>query len=86
VLFRSEYTFASLYILASNFPDMKMLIKKYSLGSCIIPDTNSLIREIKLLENNKKKTKLPKKNLSDLRWESQSQILIRNYFNILKKN
>jgi glycosyltransferase involved in cell wall biosynthesis len=81
-----EYTFASLYILASNFPDIKMLIKKYSLGSCIIPDTNSLIREIKLLENNKKKTKLPKKNLCDLRWESQSQILIRNYFNILKKN
>jgi glycosyltransferase involved in cell wall biosynthesis len=81
-----EYAFASLYILASNFPDMKMLIKKYSLGSCIIPDTNSLIREIKLLENNKKKTKLPKKNLSDLRWESQSQILIRNYFSILKKN
>jgi glycosyltransferase involved in cell wall biosynthesis len=81
-----EFAFANLYILASNFPDMKRLIEKYSLGSCIIPDTNSLFREIKFLENNKKKTRLPKKNLRDLRWKSQSQILIRNYFNILKKN
>ena len=72
--------------LCSNFPDMKRLIKTYSLGSCIPPNTNSLTREIKLLENNKKKTKLLKKNLEDLQWQSQSQILICNYLNILKKN
>ncbi len=81
-----EYAFANLYILASNFPDMKRLINKYSLGSCILPNTNALTREIKLLENNKKKTKLLKRNLEDLQWQSQSQILIRNYLNILKKN
>jgi glycosyltransferase involved in cell wall biosynthesis len=80
-----EFAFANLYILASNFPDMKRLIKTYSLGSCISPNTNALIRKIKLLENNKKKTKVLKKNLIDLQWQSQSQILIRNYLNILKK-
>ena len=81
-----EFAFANLYILASNFPDMKRLIKKYTLGSCIIPNTNSLIREIKLLENNKKKTKVLKRNLVDLQWQSQAQILIRSYFNVLKKS
>jgi hypothetical protein len=81
-----EYAFANLYILASNFPDMKRLIKTYSLGSCIPPNTNALIRKIKFLENNKKKTKVLKRNLVDLQWQSQSQILIRSYLNILKKN
>jgi glycosyltransferase involved in cell wall biosynthesis len=81
-----EFAFANVYILASNFPDIKRLIKRYSLGSCIPPNTNALTREIKLLENNKKKTKLLKRNLEDLKWQSQSQILIRNYLNILKKN
>jgi glycosyltransferase involved in cell wall biosynthesis len=80
-----EYAFANLYILASNFPDMKKLIKTYSLGSCISPNTNSLIRKIKFLENNKKKIKVLKRNLVDLQWQSQSQILIRSYLNILKK-
>ena len=80
-----EYAFANLYILASNFPDMKRLIKTYSLGSCIPPNVNALIRKIKFLENNKKKTKVLKRNLVDLQWQSQSQILIRSYLNILKK-
>ena len=81
-----EFAFANLYILASNFPDMKRLIKKYSLGSCIIPSTNALIREIKFLENNKKKAKVLKRNLVDLQWQSQAKILIRSYSNFLKKS
>jgi hypothetical protein len=81
-----EFAFANLFILASNFPDMKRLIKKYSLGSCIIPSTNALIREIKFLENNKKKAKVLKRNLVDLQWQSQAKILIRSYSNFLKKS
>jgi hypothetical protein len=34
---------------------------------------------------NKKKIKVLKRNLVDLQWQSQSQILIRSYLNILKK-
>ena len=80
-----EFAFANLYILASNFPDMKRLIKTYSLGSCIPPNTNALTREIKLLENNKNKTKIQKKNLKDLQWQSQSQKLIYSYKLIINK-
>jgi glycosyltransferase involved in cell wall biosynthesis len=80
-----EFAFANLYILASNFPDMKRLIKKYSLGSCIIPSTNALIREIKVFQNNKKKAIVLKRNIKDLEWQSQSLLLIRSYFNLLKK-
>jgi glycosyltransferase involved in cell wall biosynthesis len=80
-----EFAFANLYILASNFPDMKRLIKKYSLGSCIIPSTNALIREIRVFQNNKKKAIVLKRNIKDLEWQSQSLLLIRSYFNLLKK-
>ena len=80
-----EFAFANLYILASNFPDMKRFIKTYSLGSCIPPNTNALTREIKLLENNKNKTKIQKKNLKDLQWQSQSQKLIYSYKLIINK-
>jgi hypothetical protein len=80
-----EFAFANLYILASNFPDMKWLIKKYSLGKCIIPNTNALIREIKFLENNKKKTKMLKINFADLQWQAQIQKLIDKYNLIINK-
>jgi glycosyltransferase involved in cell wall biosynthesis len=80
-----EYAFANLYILASNFPDIKRLIKTYSLGSCIPPNANALTREIKLMENNKKKTELSKKNLEDLQLASQSQKLIYSYKLIINK-
>lgn len=81
-----EFAFANLYILASNFPDMKRLIMRYSLGKCISLNINTLIKEIKFLENNKKKSKVLKKNLADLAWHAQSQKLVRGYENILLKS
>lgn len=81
-----EYAFANLYILASNFPDMKRLVKFYSLGKCISPNIKSLTREVKSIENNKNKIKVFKKNLTNLSWEAQSLKLIINYKKITHKN
>lgn len=78
-----EFAFANLHILASNFPDIKKLINTYSLGSCIRPSYNSLIKKIKFFENNRNKIKIKKKKLLDLEWNSQSKILVDGYRKII---
>lgn len=78
-----EFAFANLHILASNFPDIKKLINTYSLGSCIRPSYNSLIKKIKFFENNRNKIKIKKKKLLDLEWNSQSKLLVDGYRKII---
>ena len=78
-----EFAFSNLHILASNFPDMKNLINAYSIGSCISPNFNSLIKKIKFFEDNRHKIKIKKKNLRDLEWRVQSEKLIRGYRKII---
>jgi len=74
-----EYAFAGLYILASDFPDMKKLVNSYSLGECISPNYETLIKKIKYLELNKHKTKIKKKDLTQLGWDIQSKTLLNEY-------
>ena len=62
---------------------MKKLIKKYSLGTYIAPDSNTLVKKIKFFEKNRNQIKLPKKNLIDLRWESQAKLLVYSYKKII---
>ena len=78
-----EFAFSNLHILASNFPDMKKLIKQYSLGSYISPNSSQLVKKIKFFENNKDKIKLCRKDLKNLSWKTQSKNLINNYKKII---
>lgn len=80
-----EFAFANLYILASNFPDMKKLIKIYSLGKCISPNVKKLIQQVIFLEKKRKKNAI-KRNLTKIEWQSQSHKIIQNYKSILQEN
>jgi hypothetical protein len=81
-----EFAFANLFILSSNFPDMKKLIKLYSLGDYIAPINDNLFNKIKFYEKNKNKLILSKKNISSLGWISQSKKLTNSYQIILDRN
>ena len=74
-----EFAFANLHVLASDFPDMKNLVKKYSLGSCIKPSYKELVKKVKFFENNRKTIKTKKKNLTELEWASQAKKLTYSY-------
>jgi hypothetical protein len=71
-----EFAFSNLHILASNFPDMKKIIKKYSLGSYVEPSSAELLKKVKFFEINRNKIKIKKNNLKNLRWETQSTKLV----------
>ena len=79
-----EFAFANLHILASNFPDMKKMIKKYSLGSYIEPNYAELLKKIKLFENNINKMKIKKNNLINLSWKMQSKKLVNSYKKLIE--
>lgn len=78
-----EFAFANLYLISSNFPDMKKLVKNYNLGTSINFSSKELMSKIRYIENNKKELKLNKKDLTELTWEKQSKILIKYYNYIL---
>ena len=78
-----EFAFSNLHILASNFPDMRNLINTYSIGSCISPNYNMLIKKIQFFEANRHKIKIKRKNLRDLEWGTQSEKLINGYRKII---
>ena len=79
-----EFDFANLYILASNFPDMKKLINTYYLGSYIKPNYEELIKKIKFFEVHRKKIKIKKRNIMNLSWKKQSKNLVYGYKRIFK--
>ena len=79
-----EFAFANLHILASNFPDMKKLIKTYSLGSYIKPNYKELIKKIEFFEINRNKIKMKKRNITNLGWKTQSKNLVNGYKKIFK--
>jgi len=81
-----EFAFAKLFILSSNFPDMKKLIKLYSLGDYIAPTSNNLMKKIMFYEKNQNKLKIIKKNIASLGWLSQSKKLTKFYEVILNEN
>ena len=73
-----------MYILASNFPDMKKLINTYYLGSYIKPNYEELIKKIKFFEVHRKKIKIKKRNIMNLSWKKQSKNLVYGYKRIFK--
>jgi glycosyltransferase involved in cell wall biosynthesis len=72
-----EYAFAKTYVLVSNFPDMKDLIKQYDLGSCTSVDKDC-IKDI-ITELEKSTIKKNNSDLSSLSWQSQAQKLKNEY-------
>jgi glycosyltransferase involved in cell wall biosynthesis len=79
-----EYAFSGLFILASDFPDMKKVIQDFDLGVCCSLDIESIKQEIIYIEGQDLKPST--KDLSTLSWQYQSEKLLNSYNKIIKIN
>ncbi len=76
-----EYAFSGLYILATDFPDMKLIMDRYDLGECCKYDEKEFHEAVKSIEL-RKILKKPK-NLYLLSWEHQAEQLIKKYIELI---
>ena len=75
-----EYAFSGLFILGSDFPDIKKVIYDFDLGVCSSLDIESIKQKIIYIEGQDLKPST--KDLSTLSWQYQSEKLLKayNYF------
>lgn len=78
-----EYAFSELYILASDFPDIKKIVDEYNLGKCSGLNAESLFEIVKGVEDSDLDNRV-KKELYPLSWNFQESELLKMYNNILK--
>lgn len=78
-----EYAFSGLFILTSDFPDMKKIVEDYDLGIC--SSLNIVEIKQKILEIEDIDIEHSKKDLYTLSWQFQSEKLIESYKHLLKK-
>ena len=76
-----EYAFSNLYILASDFPDIKKIIEDFDLGVCSSLNFTDLKQ--KIIEIELQKLNPSTKSLNSLSWQFQSKKLV-NYYNSIK--
>ena len=72
-----EYSFSGLPILASDFPELSKIIRKFNLGICCNPELNEIISAIKKIEKSQKK--FINSDLAELSWENQAKSLLNGY-------
>ena len=80
-----EYAFSEIPVLASNFPDISYIVKRYKLGICSDLNKKSIQKSISELTELDKLPKVNLKNLYDLSWEAQEKKLIKMYANLFNK-
>lgn len=76
-----EYAFSGLYVMATDFPDMKKVVEEYALGVCCSLEIGDLKTTVRKIEN----TRLTKsnKNLFKLSWQYQAEVLTNAYNELL---
>jgi len=79
-----EYCFAEIPVLASDFPDILEVVKKYNLGKCCKLDAQSIYEAIKEFEDAKELPKINVNELYDLSWNAQEEKLIKLYDALIK--
>ena len=79
-----EYAFSGLFILTSDFPDMKKVIQDFDLGVCSPLDKESIEQKIIYIEGQDLKPST--KDLYTLSWQYQSEKLLNSYNKIIKIN
>lgn len=79
-----EYAFAEIPVLASNFPDISVVVEKYNLGKCSDLNSESIYNAIKEFELMKELPKIKANDLYDLSWGSQEEKLVRLYEDVIK--
>lgn len=79
-----EYAFSGLFVLASDFPDIKEVVEDYNLGIYCTPDKESLKSTILKIEG----IELHGSNadISPLSWQHQAEKLLKAYEELLKNS
>lgn len=80
-----EYAFSGLYVICSDFPEMRRMVKKYNIGECL-PDGLDKTKDFFLnsLPDKLKRRKLQsKEDLYELSWQAQEKKLVDLYNNII---
>lgn len=76
-----EYVFSDLRIIASKFPDIEEIVKRYNMGLCCDPDSKSFIDSIIAYEKGEVTGSVL--NVNELSWSSQKIKIITAYKDIL---
>jgi glycosyltransferase involved in cell wall biosynthesis len=80
-----EYAFSGLYVLCSDFPDMKEIVEKYALGKTTGLEREEVFKSIKSIET----TEIYNNNVANhvdlypLSWNYQSEQLIKQYQSLI---
>lgn len=76
-----EYAFSGLFVIATDFPDMKKVVEEYALGVCCSLEIDDLKSAVMKIEN----MRLTKsnKNLFKLSWQYQAEMLTNAYNELL---
>ena len=76
-----EYAFSGLFVITSDFPDMKRVVEEYDLGVTCSVDKDSLrelVKKVSDLEVNR-----TNKDLFKLSWQYQEKVLLNSYQKVL---
>jgi glycosyltransferase involved in cell wall biosynthesis len=79
-----EYAFAEIPILASDFPDIAMVVEKYNLGKCSDLTSESIYNAIKEFEHIEKLPRINTSDLYDLSWSAQEEKLVKMYKDLIE--
>jgi glycosyltransferase involved in cell wall biosynthesis len=80
-----EYAFSGLYLLTSDFPDIKQVVDKFSLGICCSLKPEEVHRSIKILERRQNLTTRTVHNqLYPLSWDFQAEKLLMGYRELIR--
>jgi glycosyltransferase involved in cell wall biosynthesis len=74
-----EYCFAGIPVIASDFPDIVDVVKKYNLGVCCGQDKESIRNTVELFISNKTYMHIDINTLGELGWEAQKVKLFGVY-------
>jgi len=76
-----EYAFSGLFVITSDFPDMKRVVEEYDLGVTCAVDIDDLRELIKKLSHSECLS--TKKDLYKLSWQYQEDVLLKSYDKII---
>ncbi len=79
-----EYAFAEIPVLASNFPDISMVVEKYNIGKCSDLDSESIYNAIKEFEQIEELPRINASDLYDLSWSAQEEKLVKMYKDLIE--
>jgi len=79
-----EYAFAGLAVLASDLPEIKRVVHKFSLGICCVPSSHGIRHGD--LEALNLKVRAGGADLAELSWEHQASVLLAHYRRLLGKS